>query len=246
VPPGTDPAAFKSIEDVRRSGYPLVRRGEGRTVSIVPDDVAQAENGYVAGEGWIDGRRVKVLDFGRGLFEWNAEGVVNEVPIYVLLFPGADGRLHPLDVPTIAAPYPPGNNQNPPVLGGQSRYAAYWRLYTAVVPPTLRIFAPQSHTPPALYDAIVASGFPMLEESAYPTFLGGFTPEQVAPLIGRVMRDQTCFSSASDPVTLDEECRWIRSQADIEAYLDPSVVRRTRLTVTCPFVEMNTLRAVPF
>jgi hypothetical protein len=236
VPADVVPEALSSVRAILDSGYALVP-GPGRTVSLVPDGTTlpvSPELGVPrAGQGWIDGTPISFLDFGTGMFTWDASGVVAETPLYHFVFPTADGTFVALDVPTVAAPGPPGSNLGaPPTVDNQLRYAAYWRLYTVNVPLTAAVFAPPDQTDPGFLDALKTTAL-SLDVTYSPDVASN---PDVARYIGHVSASPTCF--AASPLDL-EACPWLDTQDHIEGRIDPSAIEPTAITVTCPVVSVN-------
>jgi hypothetical protein len=253
VPDGTDPDEYKSARAVIDSGLPLIP-GPAHTMSIVPTDkivpaktvVDTQEIGGPTGVsgGYLDGNDVKFLDFGQNNFSWNDDLVVEETPLFVFLYrDDATGELLPTGVPTVAGTGPlyanrPANvtNTDPPI----PHYGAYWRLYTVELPPTARIFAPADLYPKesAAYAGPVSTVYG-------PTVIDGGV-ESSNQYVGRVALNASdtpgvgCFADVN---YLDElgngKCRWLDSQTKIEATVPPSGIRKTDITVTCPFISYD-------
>jgi hypothetical protein len=254
VPADTDPEAYTTARKVIDSGLPLLQ-GPVRTMSLVPidtkvvpgtSDFAAQHVGGPAGasEGYLDGHDVGFLDFGKNTFNWNDDLVVEETPLFVFVYrDGMTGELMRTGIPTVAGTGPlyanrPANitNTDPPV----PHYGAYWRLYTVELPPTARIFAPSALYPneSAAYAGPVGT--------AYGQSVIDAGVDDTNKYLGRVALnatdavDQGCFSDAN---FLDElgggKCRWLDSQAKIEATVPPSWIWKTDITVTCPFVSYD-------
>ncbi len=238
VPADTAPGAITSARQVLDGNYPLFF-GPGRTVSLVPGNVAGPAGGAVpvtltTGTAWVDGQPAPFIDFGKATFTWNDEGVIDEVPIYVFLMRDASGRLVAPDIQTVAGTGPPGSGgPPPPVIAEQPRYVTYWRLYTVTLPPTARVFAPGEALQKKLQlDPPIA-------------VFTDYVPEVLsdpAETSGWVALDPACFATPNqlDPASAaPDKCIWLNSQAAIEDHIDPSAIQRTDVTVTCPFVTFK-------
>ena len=244
VPEGTPPDAITSARQVLDGKYPL-HFGVGRTVSLVPGDVvAPADHDpaftLTTGTAWVDGQRAPFIDFGKATFTWNADGVIDEVPIFVFLMRDAEGHLVAPDIQTVAGTGPPGSGGPPaPVIAGQPRYVSYWRLYTVTLPPGARVFSPTIE----LQDKLTLKP-PIAVVTEYPDEVK-LDPVQTS---GWVALDPACFATASqlDPAgTATNKCVWLNSQAAIEKNIDPSAIQRTDVTVTCPFVTLKDFAVSP-
>lgn len=245
VPEGTTPGAITSARQVLDGKYPL-HFGPGRTVSLVPDGLVAPPGppdvALVQGTAWLEGKPVSFIDFGKATFTWNENAVIDEVPIYVFVVRNATGGLAAPDIQTVAGTGPPGSGGPPaPVMGGERRYVAYWRIYTVTLPPAARVFAPDQ----VLREKVAATGMPVIEQytteaQAYETQVSGW----VALNPGGENGEGGCWATGAqvepDPMnTTAGKCIWLNSQAAIEKNIDRSAIRRTDVTVTCPFVTLD-------
>jgi hypothetical protein len=249
VPPGTKSGAFKSARDVIDSELPLIE-GPNRTMSLVPGDVLPPEapedsNQHIGGptkveSGYLDGQPVSYLDFGESNFSWNDDLVVEETPLFVLFYRTASGDLAPLNVPTVAGTGPLYANRPANVVGSSvPHYGAYWRLYTVVVPSTARIYAP--------VDVLPQTRMKFESSMIGPTYtLPATTPKDLPNYVGRVALNPYapdgappgCFDNYNLFETHDPAgCLWLDSQGAIEALIPQSLIQRTDILVTCPFVS---------
>jgi hypothetical protein len=238
--------AITSVRQVLDGKYPL-HFGPGRTVSLVPDNVVGPPGDtpaipFTTGSGWLDGERVSFIDFGKATFTWNEHAVIDEIPIYVLLFRTPDGHLVAPNIQTVAGTGPPGSGGPPaPIIANELRYVAYWRIYTVTLPASARVFSPGADLQQMLTDAgvSVVGGEYTTEGKAYANQLSGWValnPDPTNAMAG-------CFSTGGgldpDPSnTNSNKCIWLNSQAAIETYVDRSAIQRTDVTVTCPFVTI--------
>jgi len=249
VDENTPTDAITSVRQVLDGKYPL-HFGPGRTVSLVPGDVVGPPGDmptipFTTGSGWLDGQRVSFIDFGKATFTWNEQAVIDELPIYVLLFRTPDGRLVAPDIQTVAGTGPPGSGGPPaPIIDKELRYAAYWRIYTVTVPASARVFSPDPYLQQKLSDAGLSGDMIIDDYSAdglaYANQLSGWVAINPDPASGMA----GCFATGGgldpDPSnTNSSKCIWLNSQAAIEMHIDPSAIRRTDVTVTCPFVTID-------
>jgi hypothetical protein len=261
VPTAESAEKYKSARDVIDSGLPLVE-GPGHTMSIVPRDVplslpATREGAYqqvggpqATSEGYLDGEEVSFLDFGKDNFAWNDDLVVEETPLFVLVYRAGDGSLQPLNVPTVAGTGPLYANRQPNLNGDVPRYGAFWRLYTVVVPETARIFAP-----PGLRDG--TDHFPAERVGdmygASVTSQVSSSPEEALQYFGRVALNPKATGSSvgcfDDSGNLGKHgnlgCEWLDSQPALEMAVLPTDIERTDITVTCPFISYHDLAVKP-
>jgi hypothetical protein len=227
--------ALTSARQIVEGGYKL-HPGPGRMASLKPDDLMAPEDTAVAsGRGWLDGKPVSFFDFGGSTFSWDAEGVINELPIYVFLMRDGAGNWVAPNIPTIAGVGPPNSGVRrdtlPPQIGGQGRWASYWRVYTVMLPPAARIVAPMTRDL-AIYESLVALNVARVDD---------INPAVYADerQIGQVVLNPLGTGADGGPAGCfvdGQGCLAIESQFDVEVLIDPSMIRRTDVTVTCPFV----------
>ena len=246
VPADTAPDLLTSARQILDGGYPL-RPGEGRTMPLVPDDVAlplvanQSTGVSPPSTGYLGGASVSFLDFGSSSFTWDpSTNVVQEAPIYVLTFIGADGSvLASPSIPTILGPGPAGSGLALP--DGAQRNYAYYRVHTVVVPSTARVFVePSSQLDTDLYDAGL---------QPFTGFAPGASAAQITTFSGRVALNpgdpaqgvSGCFDNpmllahvAGDPTT----CTWLGSEAALQANLDLSTEETTDITVAWEVTDL--------
>jgi hypothetical protein len=256
VPDGTSPDALTSAEQVLNSGYPL-HPELGRVMVMYPDQVTLADpmtpglvtevGGAMEREGWVDGARGTYLEFQSADLRWNDQLVIDEVPIYHFVARADDGSLVQLPIPTVAGTGPPYSNtptpafDNPPgsETAFTSHYAGYWRLYTVILPPDARVFAPPARMDVTMALQTEAPQFPLYPQ--YAPDIAQATADQL-PMAGMVALAPTCFEAGLGAIPTDNNpssCLWLDSQQHIEAYLNPALIQRTNVTVTCPFVSFR-------
>ncbi len=259
VPDDTTPESLTSAEQVLRSGYPL-HPDLGRVMVMTPGQVTLEQldvAGYVTPvggamprQGWVDGARGSYLEFQSAGLSWDDRLVIDEVPIYHFVARDNDGALVQLPIPTVAGTGPPYSNTPPPFIlntatpGGPtftSHYAGYWRLYTVVLPPEARVFAPPARPDVAADLRQAAPDFPLYEDQYSQSIIDA--PELVVRgVAGMVALDSSCFKGdvfSLEPGNNPDPCRWLDSQQHIEQHLNPALIQRTNVTVTCPFVSFR-------
>lgn len=240
VPAGTSPSALTSARQILNAGYPLTP-SEGRTMPLAPAGITGGGN---PGTGWLDGAPISYLDFGTATFTWDAQNVVQELPLYVFTVTGADGQPHVLsEMPNLLGTAPPAGltvaPTTAPTIGtllAPPRYSAYWRIYTAVVPSFASIYAPMGTALAA--DLARVRGTPPAQ---YTTDLMNEDPTMLLTYVGRVSIDPIdpatgvpdCFTSIGTLAA----CTWVISQADLEQDLDLSTGGPTGITVTAPVIN---------
>jgi hypothetical protein len=237
VPAETEVGQITSVRQIIDGGYTL-HPGPGRTVVFAAGTDVVAPVGPVIGSGWLDGAPAPFIDFGQGLASWDDHEVIDEVPLYVFAFRGADGtRVAPEAVPGVMAPGPPRSGLTaPPTVAGQPRYSAYWRIYRVNLPPNARVFAPGGHG--GIDAALAAAGVATV--GTYDVTTG------VTPYLGKIAVDPIDANNApacfADPDRLEPgstgSCHWLDSQVAIETFLDPSLIEETDITVTAPVVTI--------
>jgi hypothetical protein len=200
------------------------------------------------GTAWVDGRQTSFVDFGKQTFTWNADAVIDELPIFVFLMRKSDGTLVAPDIPTVAGSGPLGSRgPPPPVVDSHNRYVTYWRIYTVTLPPTARVFSPTED----LKMKLAADKVPVV--NSYPGYVGMNTTQVGWVALNPSDMDHGlvgCFENLDqldpDPTsTAAGKCIWLDSQAAIEDYVDRSAIERTDVTVTCPFIKLNNLDVSP-
>jgi hypothetical protein len=270
VPEGTDPKAYTSARQVIESGLAL-QEGRGRAMALVPGDVVlpkmsdvapteaggdRAIGGPKASRGFLDGQEIPFLDFGAETFRWNYELVVEEIPLFVLLYRRPDGTLERLNVPTVAGTGPLYANRPVDAPNDHPRYGAFWRLYTVEIPSTARIFAP---TP--LFDPFRAQVPAALLDAPYGTdllALAGTDKLFLDDWLGRVALNAAAIAPATTgcfekyeylDTNVDkppgEHCQWLDSQSAIERAVVPEAINETDIVVTCPFVTYHDHAVTP-
>jgi hypothetical protein len=251
VPPDSVDGQFTSTQQILDGGYPLVP-STGWVAALAPDGTRVDPDAPfplgggagAAGVGWLDGAPISFVKFPAAPFAWDADLVVQEVPIFHFVFETADGTLVTPDIPSVLGTGPLYSHTpaplDPMTMRPTARYSAYWRLYAVVVPPGARVFAPPGS---ATFIELDKRGV------AFPTEYGlditGAPLAYYAEYLGRVALNPTCFSSLGDAEPFTGTCRYLDSQEEIEANLPPGSIVATDVTVTCPLVSVDGVAVAP-
>jgi hypothetical protein len=254
VPADTTAGALSSVRQIVDGGYPL-RAGPGRTVALAPGtDVVvplpMGDVGPTVNAGWLDGAPAPFVDFGAGLFTWDEQQVINEIPLYVFAFRAGDGTLVAPDVvPGVMAPGPPGSGLTaPPKINGTDRYTSFWRVYRVTLPSNARIFAPGAGaTRSAIDSALEAAGVAIVSTYGVTTGADEFIGKIAVNPIDTNTNAPACFADANllEADTDLSHCQWLDSQVAIESLIDPSLIERTEITVTAPVVTVRGKTVTP-
>jgi len=70
-------------------------------------------------------------------------------------------------------------------------------------------------------------------------------PADIADFTGRVAMKPSCFAARSSALPRLGNCRYLDSQAALEAALPKDAIVRTDVTVTCPVVSVNGMAVAP-
>lgn len=239
VPDSINNGDLTSVRQILDGGYPLYP-STGWVAALSPADVSldatppMPSGGALPGQGWLDGAPISFIKFPVAPFSFDADRVVEEIPIFHFVFVKDDGSVVAPPIPSVLGTGPLYSNRRPPLVADlpTAKYSAYWRLYTVTVPVNARVFAPEGTQVAA---DLAKDNLPLAPMYA-PEFAND-TPER-ADLLGRVALTPTCFASAVDAAAIREKCGYLDSQADIEANLPPAAIVRTDITVTCPLVSV--------
>jgi hypothetical protein len=230
----------------------VLHEGPGRLVSVVPLETSVPARPALAPSltgikalmvrkiDLLDGEPVGAIDFGADRFEWNQDLEVVEQPFFVFASCAAPDDCQPTGAPNVGGTGPLFANRLAMLPGGRPRFGSFWRLYLVALPGThqARLFIPPSAEPSVRSD--LANKLQGL--SAEPI---AFTPDpaKVEAMNGHFLQialdGETCFQSQE----AFDKCTWLNSQQAIEANL-PAAIRRTGITVTCPFVGYGNMDLV--
>jgi hypothetical protein len=236
VPDGTSADAVTSVRGIVDGGYPLFT-GPGLAAPLTPAGVTIADpmaGGYKPGTGTVDGAAAPFISFPDMPFTWNADDVIREVPLYHFLFRNPDGTLVHLPIPTVVGTGPPYAGTPAPMVNGKptATYSAFWRLYTVVIPPDAVVYVPPGDD---LYMPLKDLGARVVTADYYTNL----DPNALY----RVALDPGCFMTDPDPYSTT--CRYLDSQANIEAGVNASDIQPTAITVTCPIVSYQNMPVAP-
>lgn len=244
VPEGTEPDAYTSAAQILSDGLPLTP-GPGAFCPLSPEPIRgaapQGAIGLVrpltgdvvgpisSGQGWVDGEQVYFAGLGTNRFTWNATGVIDETALFVLARPGPDGALAPLGLPNIGGVGRLFSGDQAVAPGNRPRFGSLWRAHLVDVPAGAAIFVPSSL--PELRAAAGGGRLPV--PAIHPDIEAR---DDVADFALRVALDPTCFDDAA---RFPQDCRFLDSQAAIEANVPDWSIRRTPMLVSCPFVQFR-------
>jgi hypothetical protein len=241
VPDSINDGDLTSVREILDGGYALYP-STGWVAALSPADVSldatppMPSGGALSGQGWLDGAPISFIKFPAAPFWFDDELVVEEIPIFHFVFAKDDGSLVAPPIPSVLGIGPLYSNRAAPVVDElpTAKYSAYWRVYTVIVPPTARVFAP-----PGTQVAIdlAKDNLPL-----DPMYAAEFLVDDAArtDLLGRVALKPDCFSSlANAHPHFSSACGYLDSQADIEAQLPAAAIVRTDITITCPLVSVN-------
>jgi hypothetical protein len=250
LPDGAAAETFTSARQVIESGAVLHPAGATVLSLIPPGGIGQPTDATATAPfrkigkipvatGWLDGQPVDFLKLGTGTFSWNADRVVQELPLFVLTARDDNGDIKPLDgIPTIGGSGPIGSGIGPDISqpSGQPRYGALWRVYTVLVPAAARVFAPREFPNPAV-----------LQATTYMDEVFNAPVADVEAYAGRVALNPGCFDTLDHIQTPSAmgACVWLDAQRIIEREIDPFWIRRTDVLLTCPFVSYNDAAVPP-
>ena len=229
VPAGYDVEKLHSAEAVVSSGLPLTQ-GPLRYAAIGPREIEVAHpdgqppvhpfTGDVlltrlSQQGWADGQLIWFVDFGADRFRVNASLVVQEVALFRLALPGADGTPQAMDVPAIVGTGPLGTPRAADAPDGFPRFGALRHEYYALITP-----APGQPVPGVFVSAsrpelraqlITQLGAQMVP---LPSDAAERLPEREQYTL-RVAQDGGCFALTDFP----NSCVWFDTQQSIEGNL---------------------------
>ncbi len=249
VPRDTPPDRYTRVVDLFSSGLPM-HRGGGLLAPLAPPDVApvvaegaatplrplSGERVGVPGTGqvWLRGQRVTYLDFGTRAFTWNTSaersGVVDEVPLYLFALPDSNGRPVPLGLPAVIGSGPRGVVSPASRAPSEApRFGALTRPHLALLPPGAGPFIPSALG--QLKATLRERGVTVVD--AHPT------AEHLAEAreyVLRVALNPECFK---DLVGFPQTCRWLDSQAAVEASLEPATVLPQDVLFTSPLLSFD-------
>jgi hypothetical protein len=245
VPEDTPPDRYTSATALLSAGLPM-HRGGGLLAPLTPPDVmpaiAEGHTGPVRpytgeavgsarqGETWLHGRRVPYLSFGSSTFTWSTEpsraGIIDEAALYIFARAGSEGHPTPLGLPAVIGTGPRGAGQAARVSAtGVPLFGALSRPHLALLPVSAGPFVPSTMEP--LKDLLRGEGgvsvvdvHPDIEARA-----------DAKDYVLRVALNPDCFR---DPVTFPAACRWLDSQAAVEANLAPSSLLPQDVLFTSP------------
>jgi hypothetical protein len=250
LPPGTSVEDFHSSRQVIEAGVTLHPAGAvvcplsppqppaspDHTSSLLPSQPPVKT--LPTGKGWVDGQDIDYLRLGTGTFRWDADRVVQELPLFTFTTRDPSGNLHTIDgAPPVGGTGPIGSGAPADVAAatGAPKFGALWRAYTVTVPATARVFAPPRDELSNLTGALAGAN-----DATYSAAAMTGPLDAIAPWVGRVALNPGCFADVgADPANPAGSCVWLDSQRAIEREIDGAWIRRTDLLLNCPFASFN-------
>lgn len=255
---------YTSEKDIFDAHLPLVK-GALSLCAIAPDEVGLARaqgqtnavrpltfeklNSPFASKGWVDGRYVHYLAFGRNRFRVDEHGVVEETALFrFALRDPATGQDLPLDLPTVGGTGPLGQPRPPEVVNRVPQFGTHWREYLVVLNPTSVVRDPVTHEvlQPGVF---VPPGSAALRQRAIEltgderwvpppaASVEALGPEKLAEYTLRVAANgQQCFN---DPQFPNGVCSWLDSQRAIEGRIAAALIHETQHLSSCPLLLFN-------
>lgn len=249
VPEDTPPDRYRRAQDLFAAKLPM-HRGGGFLAPLTPPDVltavAQGASGPVrplsgesvgaarTGEAWLHGERVRYLNFGSNTFTWSTEparnGIVDEVALFVFARLDEQGRPVSLGLPAVLGTGPRGSGRPARVTAaGVPQFGTLTRPHFALLPPTAGPFVPSRMN--ALKGVLKDQGLTVVDVHPAVEAL-----PQAKDYVLRVALNPDCFKTAEGfPGT----CRWLDSQAAVEANLTPAAVLPQDVLFTSPVLYFN-------
>jgi hypothetical protein len=251
VPPDTAPDRYRSVRAIVADDLPVFRGG-ARLLTLKPPEGMTSEDpaGIILPKlqpmgkvglppertVWVEseGAERTAFDFGRDRFQWNDRYEIEEQPLFFFFAKDSEGTWVPIpNLPRVGGTGPLFERRPPLAPGNRPAYGSLWRLWSARLPPTARLFVP-----PALRDGwngrnpawrvnIDLVDVPALADDA--------DPEAHA---FKVLIDQTCLTQPPKPLTKAnlDACPWLDSQEQLERQL-PQALFPSEILVACPFLS---------
>lgn len=245
VPEDTPPDRYTSATAILSAGLPM-HRGGGLLAPLTPPDVmpavSEGQPGPIRpltgdavgsarlGEAWLHGRRVPYLSFGSSTFTWSTEarraGIIDESALYVFARAGSEGQPTPLGLPAVIGTGPQGAGRAARVSAtGVPQFGALSRPHLALLPSSAGPFVPS--TLERLKDTLRGEGGVTVVD-VHPDIEAR---EDAKDYVLRVALNPDCFR---DPAKFPAACRWLDSQAAVEANLAPSSLLPQDVLFTSP------------
>jgi hypothetical protein len=258
VPAATAENRFRTVRDILDAGVPQ-HPGGTRLVSLVPTPEMAPEDSArvllptlrtpdrlglpVQRRLWIPGKRNPQsrtgLDFGPDRFQIDERAgddkdTVVEQPLFFFFGHDARGLPTPMtSVPRVGGTGPVFSRRPPLAPGNRPIYGSLWRLWSAQLPPSARLFVPRSrHAEWETRNWTGAPSPPVGELS--PALDDGMPNAALDAFAYKVVLDGACLSTADELSDLTA-CPWLDSQAALERHL-PAALSPSEVLVTCPYV----------
>jgi hypothetical protein len=249
VPEDTPPDRYRRASDLFAAKLPM-HRGGGFLAPLTPPDVltavARGGSGPVRplsgepvgaarpGEAWLHGERVPYLNFGANTFTWSTaperNGIIDEAALFIFARLDESGRPVSLGLPPVLGTGPRGAARPARVTAaGVPQFGTLTRPHFALLPPTAGPFIPSRLG--LLKEQLRGQGVSVVDVHPAVEAL-----PQAKDYVLRVALNPDCFKAAEGfPGT----CRWLDSQAAVEANLTPAAVLPQDVLFTSPVLYFN-------
>jgi len=251
---------FRSTRDVLQSGYKLIP-GPPRLCSLAPTGIditakrdtkpplhpltgLETVGPTATAKGWVDGYASSfvVLSSGDDRFTYNAQGVVDEAPLYVFRRQSEGSFAATLaGLPSVGgrdlngAPSGSASPNNRPAFG------SHWRLHFVDLPSAAGVLVPSvlNDKQQAKVNFIEQAGLLAMRVDA------GDAGRDIyfRPALDAVNCQAAVGNELKNPVAtrapLTSVCRFLDSQAKIQELLPPEKVVRSDILATCPWVTFH-------
>jgi hypothetical protein len=256
---------FRTTTDVLNSGYRLIP-GPARLCSLAPTgtDITAKRAGMpplhpltaqetvgptVTTAGWVDGyaKPVSVVSSGDDRFTYNAQGVVDESPLYVFRRQ-SDGPTGPkiAGLPSVGGRDASGKPRGSAAPDNRPAFGSHWRLHFVDLPATAGVMVPTDPTPKQMAKI---HGIQVAGLKALPIDMGDagrdifFRPVLDAETCRiRIEKAQGTIEGIRTPLL--SLCRFLDSESKIQEFLPPEKIVRSDVLATCPWVTYRG-QAVP-
>jgi hypothetical protein len=195
---------------------------------------------------FYEGHTVDTLFVGLNDFQTLPNYVVKPIPIFVWFNRDANGALEPAQLPSVMGHGTLYANETVVLPGGAPNWNTYWEVYQVVRPPSAQPFYPVVANPDAPEDTDVFANARASHSAPTPSAEVSAIPN-VARYAGRIALKPSCFTDAAPPaptdasapsqaVTWAQTCRFLDSQAALEANLAQTSIIDSKVAALCPLM----------
>jgi hypothetical protein len=229
LPPGVDAWRYTSGEQIINDklplylGPPFIYSARPAAITVEMPAVHPYLNTPVAtflnstGMSFVDNEKIPYLTQGSNTFKYDANLVVEEVPMFLFVRRNSTGGLVHLNAPNVIGTGPLFARRPPDAPGGRPRFGSHSRYHLAIVPATAAAFEPER------FEAATQSlTDKMLDPRAY---RGRVATNAVRAAEGDPLG---CFE---DMTRFPAGCTWLDSQARIEDALGLANLQKTEISV---------------